>query len=508
MQRDYPLPGPERGRRLSELFFFLGLFCGLLCFFTLIHPLVLLSLDDWAYYGYARIALPSPSFWNPSRVLPETLMPLCGQFGALLFRLLGDYGKAQVISLGLAFSLCIAAYVYSFYRLLRRRLSLGRFAGMLLSLLFLLLHFLLFRSQASGNIHLFYETDVVCVFYYTIPAMLNAALLMLDLAEDFLLRLSEPGRLPQKAMWLLLVYLAIFSNLFGSVLFAAYAGCRLLAALPAALREKQGLLPWLREQRWRWLVILAWLASALLETMGGRAAASGGGRPLGEKLGETLACFLQLCRRMSWLFLALLAAALLFALATLLLRRRDPRRQTELLRPLGLFGAVALLCLVFLILLCAVVEPAYILQPGTAFPFLFFLPLAVCWCAGYALARWKRLALLLPLALLVVATAVNTRSLTFADYNCMGFSAETCMEINSDLLEQVRQARAAGEREIVLETMDTGVAYDNWPHSTIYLGDTLAELFYKHGVVDVPVHITIRPSRDFNRVHDLRIGGD
>lgn len=509
MKRENAAAPPERGRRLPELFFFLALFLGMLLFYVFAHPLVLLSLDDWAYFGYARIALPFPTFWNPSRVLPEVLMPLCGNLAALLYACFGDYGKAQIFSLALAFSLCIAGYIFSFCRLLRKKLGLARFPAMLLSLGFLLLHFFLFRSRESGNIHLFYETDVVCVFFYTIPAMLNAALLMLDLADDFLLDILKPGKPAKKALLVLAVYLAVFSNLFGSVLFAAYVGCRLLAAIPAARKEKQRFPGFLKAQLSRLLVLLAWLISALFEVMGGRAAASRGDpRPLGGKLGEALGWFAQLCGKMSPLFLALLAAGLLFAARMLLLRKKDAQRHGPLLRPLGLFLATALLCLVFLVLLCAVVEPAYLVQPGTAFPVLFFLPLFLCWCAGYALHRRERLVLLLPLALLVIYTATDTRSRSFADYNCLGLSAQTCMEINDDLLRQVRQAEEAGQREIVLKTMDTGVEYDNWPHSTIYLGDTLADLFYKHGLVSEPVRITIQPSQDFNLAHGLRFGGD
>ena len=506
MKREKSVP-PTEPRRLPDLLFFLGVFLLMLLFFTFAYPLVLVSLDDWAYFGYARISLPFPGFWNPSRVLPETLMPLCGSFAALIYHCFGDYVKAQVFSLALAFGLCIAGYVFSFYRLLRKKLSLERFSAMLLSLCFLLLHFLMFRSQESGNIHLFYGSHVVLVFFYIIPAMLNAALLMLDLSEDFLLTLLKPGRLPQKAAWLLAVYLAVFSNLFGSVLFAAYVGCRLLADIPAARKQKQKFSAFLREQLMRLLVLLAWLVSALFEALGGRAARSyGDTRPLTGKIGEATGWFGQLCGKMSWIFLALLALGLLFVLAMLLLCKKDAGGHRELLRPLGLFLAIALLCLVFLLLLCAVVEPAYFIQPGTAFPVLFFLPLFLCWCAGYALSRWKRLGLLLPLAVLVIYTATVTRSHTFADYNCLGFSARTCMEINYDLLEQVRQADEAGQRDIVLETMDTGVEYDNWPHSTIYLGDTLADLFYRHGLVKEPVTVTIQPSQDFNRAHGLRFG--
>ena len=498
----------DKPRRLWDGLFFLGLFLLMFCFYRFAYPLVLLSLDDWAYYGYARIAVPFPRFWNPSRVLPETLMPLSGELGALLFGLTGDYVKAQVSALALVMGLCIAGYVYCFYHLTRKRLGLDRPTAMLLSLGFLLLHFLIFRSAESGNVHLFYETDVVCVFFYTIPALLNAGLIMLDLAEDLLSELFRPGALLRKALTVLALYLAVFSNLFGSVLFAAWAGLRLLGALIGAIRKKQPFAAFLKSRAAHLLVLLSWLISVLFEAVGGRAKASGGGAlPLGSRLGQALACLGQLWEKMSPLFLALLGMGLLFALTMLVLRRRDPARHQDLLAPLFLFLLLAVLCLVYLVLLGAVVDPHYLTQPSAAFPFFFFLPLGLCWCLGYALSRWKRLVLLLPIALLVLYTGIGTRSRVFADYNCEGFSGRTCMEINYDLIGQVLEAQAEGKRQLNLKTMDTGVTYDNWPHSTIYLGDTLADLFYKQGLVGEPMEITIEPSSEFNERHGLVFGG-
>ena len=494
----------EKPRRLWDGLFFLGLFLLMYCFYRYAHPLVLVSLDDWAYYGHARLAIPFPRFWNPSRVLPETLMPLAGSLGALLFGLCGDYVKAQVTSLALVFSLCIAGYVFCFYDLARKKLTLERPAAMLLSLGFLLLHFLIFRSQKSGNVHLFYETDVVCIFFYIIPALLNGALLMLDLAEDLLGELLKPGKLFRKALTVLALYLAVFSNLFGSVLFAAYVGVRLLAALIGAIRRKQPLADFLKEHLAALLVLASWLAAVIFEAMGGRAKASGGvGESLGSRFSQGLGWFGLLCRKMSPLFLGLLALGALFALILLLLRRRDREKHRSLLAPLALFGILAALCLVYLLLLGAVVDPPYLNQPGTDFPFFFFLPLGLCWCLGYALQRWKRLLLVLPVALLVLYTGIITPSRAFADYNSLGFSSKTCMEINYDLIDQVLRAEEEGLREVTLKTMDSGVGFDGWPHSTVYMGDVLADLFYRHGLVGEYIAIQMEPSQEFNEAHGL-----
>ena len=493
----------EKTNFLPEILFFLGVFFGMTLFYTAAHPLVLIDLDDWAYFSYARLALPFPNFWNPSRVLPELLMPACGTAAALLSAaLLHDYVRAQVLVVAWVYSAFITFYVWAFARLLRRRLGAGRGVSLLLALIFLLLHFLIFRSGDSGNIHLFYTVDVVCIFFYTIPALLNAALAMLLLGGDLFAAFVPSGRPLRRGFVLLLLYLALFSNLFGSVILAVCAGCGLLGGLFGGLREKRPFGALLREQLPRLLLIAGWLLAVLFEALGGRARASyGSGMSLGGRIGETLRGLAELLRSMNLLFAALLAAGMLFALLMLLLPGRAARRPLPGL--LGLSLAAAALCAVFLVLLCAVVDPLYIRQPSASFALFFWLLLPLGVCAGWALTRWTRLSLLLPLALLVIASAIGTNTRTFADQNCLGVTGQACIDINNDLIAQLQRADAEGLDAAEILTLDSPFDYDNWPHSTFYLGDTLARTLWKHGVVERLLSVTLVPSEAFNAAHGL-----
>ena len=115
-----------RARRWPVELFCAGLFLLLFLFFDAAHPLALLDLDDWAYFSYARTAIPSPSFWNPSRILPELLMPLCGSAAGLLNSLFfHDYAAAQVFAVAVTYSLFITAYLAAFLRLMEPVALLG-----------------------------------------------------------------------------------------------------------------------------------------------------------------------------------------------------------------------------------------------------------------------------------------------------------------------------------------------------------------------------------------------
>lgn len=55
-----------------------AIFAFLFVFFARVHPLMLFDTDDWQYISYSRHAVPIWGDWNPTRVFPETVMPLAG----------------------------------------------------------------------------------------------------------------------------------------------------------------------------------------------------------------------------------------------------------------------------------------------------------------------------------------------------------------------------------------------------------------------------------------------
>lgn len=65
-----------------------------------------------------------------------------------------------------------------FYHLLYKRFYVEKKLAMMLSLLFLLLHYLIFRTQDTANVHLFYSNDLTCHYFYLIPNVVNAMLVM------------------------------------------------------------------------------------------------------------------------------------------------------------------------------------------------------------------------------------------------------------------------------------------------------------------------------------------
>ncbi len=467
----------------------------MLLFFEKAHPLVILDMDDWTYIAAPRFALPATKFWNPARVFPELLMPYACSLGVMLFSRLGYIPSITAMN-GLVLSLFITLYTYEFYRLLTDRLELRPAGAALLALLFLLLHFSLFRTQPTGNRHLFYSADVTCVYYYVISGILNAVLVMFLSRTGLHRRLWEKDSLPAKSLLLLAAYLAVFSNLFSSILLAGWCGIDLLAALLARRKERGTWGAFLKEQSFSAGVILLWLVSVWFESKGGRGEVPTP-LPYGKALRECFRGTGAFFGGFYILALLLIAAALAALLAALLLRKLSPSGRTaagRLLLPLLLTG---LLVLLFEILLCAKVRPGYILRSDAMFPVCFAVLALTVLALGLLLARWERLLLVLPLLLTVLFSATDTKGRTFTECNDILAPAELCTALDNLVVDQVLAAEAQGEDHAVVYVLDAG-GVSNWPQS-VGMGERVADALYTHGITRQWMEIEIVPSREVNR---------
>ena len=97
----------------------------LLLFFANICPIVPYDKDDWIYLGQMRIPIPMWNGWNPTKILPEVLMPICGYFGArLVYPIVGDYFFAITIVAAIILSTFIVTLCICVLRFLIKRMNL------------------------------------------------------------------------------------------------------------------------------------------------------------------------------------------------------------------------------------------------------------------------------------------------------------------------------------------------------------------------------------------------
>lgn len=464
--------------------FYIFLFCTIIfalfvLFFSQIHPLMPYNSDDWMFMSANRLAIPSPNYWNPSRVLPEILMPFFSGLAAYtIYPITGDYIGAMITMHSLVVSSFITLYAYFFIRLLRWRFSVSLESSLLYTVLFISLHFLIFRTADYDNRHLFYSNDLTCYYFYIIPNMLNAILVMSLLEHDWL---EHNNFTPfKKGFVALAVYLAICSNLYCSDIFVIYIGCRLLKSVSWRCIDKKWCVDFIKEQWLSFAIILFWLFVNLLELMGARStylAETGEGGNVVTNIIDVVKTLMQW--QINILFLGITLLTAIYGI-TYSYRRRILPKQVHILL-MDIF-----ITLIYIILVTSKVQTDYILRADIIFAAVFPLLLLVMISLIKASEEYKIITTATPLLILIVFSHINRSEPTFRDLkfddNC---TVEKLRRINNDIITQVIKADLTNTSDSVYVTVpfvkDDGL---NWPYLILYNNgyNSISRTLYKHGV--------------------------
>ncbi len=482
-------------RDWAGLAVFCAVFAIMLVFFTRVHPLLLFDSDDWLYASNARSAYPLWGNWNPTRVLPENLMSVSSGLGViLLMPLTGDYFSAISLTTAFLVSLAIAVYVYMFYRLLRRRYGVETGPSAVTAVLFLLSHFLIFRNNSYANDYLFHSMNLTNYYFYMIPSLLVFSLIM-GLSIRDVTALPWDGKYPvRKGFLILLIYLLLLSNLYQSGALAIWLFC-------AVVRDgivHRGESGFLKRNAVKLCGLLLWAVVLIFEAHGGRAASLASGEPLAERVLASLSSALQKLAGVNLFFLIFCALCLTGFFLTAFRRKEEGR---------GNFFfhlIVGVLCLGYIVLLCAWTGPANAAAADIQFNFLFFFLLLAFTGLGTAVAQYPRIAGALPLILCLLLFETNTRWRTFVESNSYhNIHPSVIRRIDADILEQITAADRAGETAVTVRVpqFDTG---NNWP-LPLYVGERMSMTLYKHGVTVKQMEITIQPDETLNETYHLPV---
>lgn len=254
--------------KMPDILIQIGIGICLFIFFTKICPLVVFDCDDWIHLGTFRLPLPIWRGWNPTKVMPETWMPVAGWIAArMIYPVCGDYVYSVTVVSALIMSLMITGMCISLKKLLSVRLGLEKKEALACEILFLAFHFLIFRNRGTSQC-MFTADNLNCIYNYTMPGILNAMVVLIlmrfeDMTEEFF---SWSGA--KKCFFLILLYFALFSNLFHSAITASYAGIALLMGLKC---DANGGKKYIIKNMIYILILLAWGVVLLFEANGGRA---------------------------------------------------------------------------------------------------------------------------------------------------------------------------------------------------------------------------------------------
>lgn len=502
----------EKKVRILKVIYLFGIFFAIFIFFTRIHPLVIFDTDDWLGISYKRHPIPLWGDWNPTRVFPEVLMPLCGDIAAFfVYPLTGDYIRSFTLVNGAVVALFIVLYMHMFFELLYKKWKLPTFRAFAFSTVFLLLHFLVFRSSDTGNEYLFFAPNVTSYYYYVIPALLNCSLVLYLLRNDVLYdgwRKLKSGTFTnhtvRNSILFLALYFALFSNLYQSVILAAFIGCQLLFELFNFMKEKGNLKEFkevAKKNVFRLIFIFAWAIEQIFEVNGGRASSFPKGNFL-QSVINVVKSMLNKVRLMNKLFLFGTLAIFLLTIAIVIYNhvKKSSKEKTaywRVYRQISILSVSEILIIVYLILLCSRADKMG--KPDVWLSILFFVFLGLVLCGSYIFSKLRLLDILLPLVCCFLVFETRTSNRTFLDTKIGGVDNTTCAAIDNDIVSQFIETEKNGESEMVLYVpeFDLGT-HDNWP-LWIYRGSWIAQTLYRHGVIDRPITVTqMIPTREKN----------
>ena len=482
----------EKRRKIIIALFLALVFFFFFAFYTIAHPILLSSMDDWDYVYYHRDPVPKWNAWNPSRVFAEVIMPLVSMLSRILFfPITGNIFTALMIGFSVSVSLAMTGLTFALCCLLKKRaVSLPQV--LFWAAFFLLCHFWAFRTDYQNNDYMLRTVNACTYFFYVIPNLMNAAAVLWLEADSDLKRLNPDGQYLKKSFFLLLAYFCIFSNIWASLLLASYTISRLIAGLLSSIRKKESLKKWCNENSMYLLLVAAWIVSQLFEMSGLRADSIS--HDISTELKRTISVVIGVLKKANRRFL--LAECVLLIGGMISLVRQKDRKTLHTVLIWGLAGAGVFL---YLVLSCSKTGASYLKRPDVFYGFFFFVSMLCIFCGNALLQKIPFLKLILPLVLVLILVDCNSAGRTFRESNELHMSPKIVNNINNDIVKQLKEAEQSGKDSTVILVPVFDDQY-NWPYAPIGK-DIIGEAMWKLGVVEKNILIDyVLPSEDKNEL--------
>lgn len=504
----------DKRSNIIEYVMLIVIFGGLLFFYLSAHPLFIYDSDDWTYISFHRQALPSIQQWNPTKVLPETLMPLIAELGVrFIYPISGDYISALATVFALAISLIITIYIYISIKMVKERYCICGYSVAMLGIAYLLYHFWVYLVSDVNNTYFFYGGNVNCYFNYIIPGLFNAIFVLYCISKnddymDFRVEQRNSLKIGFIILW---IYLCICSNMFHSIILVSYLASKLVYEVVLKLINKDKLIDAcikvIINSISEIVIIIGWLICILIESQGARAQWAAGTTLTNLPIAQTILLFIESIKSMNrtWLLVTIFinVCALIICIFNLNKNKADIKDSIFLrdyIKIIISFGITVL----YLILLCAKVTPSYIKNNTVMISWVLWVMILTFLSIGYILSKYTILNSLLPFLvyLLVFNTVIDGK--TFAENNVVwNYNVEVVKQLDEYFIEQIKEAdkRNMEYAEILIPVSDS--AY--WPLDVTYSGNRISTTLFRHGLISRQIEVMVIPDYSVNEKYNLEI---
>lgn len=393
------------------------------------------------------------------------------------------------------YSLIICVYMYLFCWLLHTAFSLTNHMAILITALFLSLHFSLFYGKSQFVAYLFGTVNLTCLYHYAIPAIVNISLVLyfsyFDLFNNGLMNLKK------RSLLFFLIYMAIFSNVLSNIILTSYIAGVLLVRLFDNKGYNSNYRQFIKANRGYIGILLVWVIALFFEANGGRAHYIGKGF-MALPVYETFQSFIVTISHINKGVIIL--GLCMVGIAVYLSRKYENIIYYKILK---LYLLVSVISASYLILVCAKAGPGYINRSDVFFSFIIWTLLIICYSIACVVKIKPDLGVLVPCALLffVIESGIGVQS--FRENTFGNINPDICYKIDKALIQQIQAADNGGQTEIVLR-VPKGKSKNNWPHP-MYMGNDLSRTLYKHGLISKPIKVIIQPDLAINQQYHIDV---
>ena len=491
------------------IIFCCAVFAGVCIFLFKYHPVELFDTDDWTYLSFTRQSrlLPSKNEWNPARILPENLMPLAGYIGKALFIRTGGFYDAVVNGMNLVLAVFICAYVALCTRMIGKKYTVDSVSSVVIGLFIAFVNFIPFLKGDDNYSHFFYESNSCSVFYYTIPVLLNAIVICLTMIhEEYIRHFFRKGHIVCKIVYLIMIYFAVYSNLYTSIVIAAFAAIKIIQYVFVEIRDlTTDLMDKFIQCSVYIYTLILWLVSMIFEVSGGRA---GMFSEVRYDLPGAFKAYMTAFINKSIVFNVIIAASFVFYVFMLIKVLRDKDRYLTPLRErlkstskkkrdkirmdesdellfsyvnhASLWMLCALLTSAFLILLSAKTGFVYLERSSVQFDFFFFLLLNVFHIMAYLVKSQNKSVYAIAAVVVLIAGVAVLGKGSYREYSFIDLSNDNCRALANFIVQQYTDADKSGAETVQIHVPEFKTG-DNFPIAN-YGNMRIAGTLYNYGI--------------------------
>lgn len=185
-------------------------------------------------------------------------------------------------------------------------------------------------------------------------------------------------------------------------------------------------------------IFVLWVIQQIFEMNGGRADSMSNGNLMQGIFSAMIALWKKMYGVNYW-FAGVILIILVLTIALAIWNWRKPETKQDLCEMGQVFLALALV-MIYLILLCGKSSSGYIARCDVLVGPAFFGFLLVFMGVISITKRFPEINCVMPILIFALYCETNTMGNTFYDVNMGGLTAETCIEIDNDIIEQVKTA--------------------------------------------------------------------